>query len=56
MAAFVFSFVILGARHGSTFLPRRDYSFFVGSVWTLHGDSPSAAPLPSPELADLVPW
>jgi polyisoprenyl-phosphate glycosyltransferase len=32
MAAFVFSFVILGARHGTTFLPRRDYSYFVGSV------------------------
>jgi glycosyltransferase involved in cell wall biosynthesis len=56
MAAFVFSFMILGARHGSTFLPRRDYSFFVGSVWTLHGDGPSATPLPVPELAEAVPW
>ena len=37
MAAFVFSFVILGSRHGTTFLPRRDYSFFIGSIWTLHG-------------------
>ena len=37
MAAFVFSFVILGSRHGSTFLPRRDYSFFIGALWTLHG-------------------
>ena len=27
MAAFVFSFVILGVRHGTTFLPRRDYSY-----------------------------
>jgi hypothetical protein len=56
IAAFVFSFMILGARHGSTFLPRRDYSFFVGSVWTLHGAEPSATPLPTPELADAVPW
>ena len=56
MAAFIFSFVILGARHGSTFLPRRDYSFFVGSVSTLHGAGPSASPLPVPELADVAPW
>ena len=56
IAAFVFSFMILGARHGSTFLPRRDYSFFVGSVWTLHGAEPSATPLPTPGLADAVPW
>ena len=34
---------------------RRDYSFFVGSVWTLH-DGPSVTPLPIPELADVVPW
>jgi hypothetical protein len=56
MAAFVFSFIILGARHGSTFLPRRDYSFFVGSLSTLHGAESSATPLPTPELADVVPW
>ena len=36
MAAFVFSFAILGSRHGTTFLPRRDYSSFIGSIWTLH--------------------
>ena len=41
MAAFVFSFAILGARHGTTFLPRRDYSFFIGSIWTLHGPGQS---------------
>ena len=50
MAAFVFSFAILGSRHGSTFLPRRDYSFFIGGLWTLHGDERSLAPLPVPEL------
>ena len=44
MAAFVFSFAILGSRHGSTFLPRRDYSFFIGSVWTLHGVERALAP------------
>jgi hypothetical protein len=55
MAAFVFSFAILGSRHGSTFLPRRDYSFFIGGLWTLHGDERSLAPLPVPELqSDFV--
>ena len=51
MAAFLFSFMILGARHGSPFLPRRDYSFYVGTVWMLHGHEPSVTPLPIPELA-----
>jgi hypothetical protein len=55
MAAFVFSFMILSSRHGSPFLPRRDYSFFVGSVWTLHGAEPSAMPSPTPEMAQVVP-
>jgi glycosyltransferase involved in cell wall biosynthesis len=50
MAAFVFSFVILGSRHGSTFLPRRDYSFFIGGLWALHGEEQSLAPLPVPDL------
>jgi polyisoprenyl-phosphate glycosyltransferase len=54
MGAFVFSFVILGSRHGSSFLPRRDYSFFIGSLWTLHGSRRSTAPLPVPELASEV--
>ena len=45
MAAFVFSFMILGSRHGSTFLPRRDYSFFIGAVWTLHGVDQSCGAL-----------
>jgi glycosyltransferase involved in cell wall biosynthesis len=49
MAAFVFSFAILGSRHGTTFLPRRDYSFFIGSIRTLHGSGQSVAPLPIPE-------
>lgn len=46
----VFSFMSLGARHGSQFLPRRDYSYFVGSVWTLCGNESSALLLPAPEL------
>lgn len=50
MSAFVFSFAILGSRHGMTFLPRRDYSFFIGSIWTVHGREQSEAPLPIPEL------
>jgi hypothetical protein len=56
MAAFVFSFMVLGSRHASPFLPCRDYSFFVGSVWTAHGDGPSATPLPNPELSVVAPW
>lgn len=56
MAAFLFSFMILGARHGSSFLPRRDYRFYVGTVWTLHGHEPNVTPLPIPELAgDISP-
>ncbi len=54
IAAFVFSFVILGARHGSTFLPRRDYSFFIGSLMTLHGPERSASPLPVAELSNEI--
>ena len=54
MAAFVFSFAILGSRHGTTFLPRRDYSFFIGSIWTLHGPGQSPAPLPNPERTSEV--
>ena len=50
MAAFVFSFVILGSRHGTTFLPRRDYSFFIRSISTWPGVGQSAAPLPIPEI------
>jgi glycosyltransferase involved in cell wall biosynthesis len=30
--SFLFSFIILGDRQGSTFLPLRDYRYFVGSV------------------------
>jgi polyisoprenyl-phosphate glycosyltransferase len=54
LAAFVFSFVILGSRHGSSFLPRRDYSYFIGSLWTRHGPERSAAPLPIREPASEV--
>ncbi len=54
IAAFVFSFVILGARHGSTFLPRRDYSFFIGSLLTLHGPERSASPLPVAGLSSEI--
>jgi hypothetical protein len=50
LGMFVFSFVILGARHGSTFLPRRDYSYFISTVWTVRGPERPALPLPAPEL------
>jgi hypothetical protein len=36
MLAFVFSFVTLSNRHGSTFLPRRDYAPFIGRLWTVN--------------------
>jgi polyisoprenyl-phosphate glycosyltransferase len=51
MAAFVFSFAILGARHSSTFLPRRDYSFFIAGLDTLIGPELAIAPLPERALA-----
>jgi polyisoprenyl-phosphate glycosyltransferase len=54
MAAFVFSFVILGSRQGTTFLPRRDYSFFIGSIWALYGAAESAAPVPIAEVPSDV--
>ena len=54
MAAFVFSFMILGARHGSPFLPRRDYSFFIGTVQTLQGPQRSVTPLSIREWAGEV--
>lgn len=36
MFAFILSFMILGDRHGLTFLPLRDYAHFVGAVRTVH--------------------
>ena len=33
--SFLFSFIILGDRQGSTFLPLRDYHYFVESVKTV---------------------
>lgn len=36
MFSLAFSFLILGARQGSTFLPLRDYSYFVGAVHAIH--------------------
>ncbi len=51
MAAFVFSFAILGARHYSTFLPRRDYSFFIAGLDTLNGPELAPARLPERALA-----
>jgi hypothetical protein len=36
MLSFVFCFVILGDRNGTTFLPIRDYLYFVGGTRTLY--------------------
>jgi glycosyltransferase involved in cell wall biosynthesis len=54
MAAFNFIFAILGGRQGTTFLPSRDYSFFVADLRTLHGSGRVATPLPVPEMAGTV--
>jgi hypothetical protein len=55
MAAFIFSFMILGSRHSSPFLPLRDYSFFVWSVRRLRLDEPSAIPPTAPGKAPVAP-
>jgi hypothetical protein len=36
MFSIIFSFIILGDRQGSTFLPLRDYRYFVGGVKTVY--------------------
>lgn len=36
MFSFIFSFIILGNRQGSTFLPLRDYRYFVGRLKTVY--------------------
>jgi hypothetical protein len=36
MLALVFCFVILGGRHGTTFLPLRDYAYFIATTHTLY--------------------
>jgi hypothetical protein len=54
MAAFVFSFAILGSRHGTTFLPRRDYFIFIESIWNCDGSGESVSPLPEPESQSQV--
>jgi hypothetical protein len=49
MAAFIFSFMVLGSRHGSPFLPRRDYSYYIETVRTMSGLDQPITPLPLPE-------
>ena len=44
MLACAFSFMVLGNRHGSTFLPRRDYPYFVAGVRPLRA---AMAPVPT---------
>jgi hypothetical protein len=51
MAAFAFSFAILGARHCSTFLPRRDYSFFIAGLDTLNAPELVVPPSTESEFA-----
>jgi glycosyltransferase involved in cell wall biosynthesis len=36
MLSIQFSFIVLGGRQGTSFLPCRDYAYFVGGVRTLH--------------------
>jgi hypothetical protein len=40
LSATVFSFMILAGRQGTTFLPLRDYRFYVGSVTPLVDSTP----------------
>jgi glycosyltransferase involved in cell wall biosynthesis len=40
MLAFLFSFIILSGRQGSTFLPCRDYGYFIQQVRVLHEHDP----------------
>jgi hypothetical protein len=51
LSAFVFSFAILGARDRSTFLPRRDYSFFIASLDLLSGPESTGSPAIEPTQA-----
>jgi polyisoprenyl-phosphate glycosyltransferase len=44
LLAATFSFVILSGRHGSAFLPVRDYGYYVGEVRTLHKPADAATP------------
>jgi polyisoprenyl-phosphate glycosyltransferase len=47
MLSFVFCFVILGDRNGTTFLPLRDYLYFTAGTDTLY-EQPAAAKSPNP--------
>ncbi len=46
MLSFVFCFVILGDRNGTTFLPLRDYLYFTAGTHTLY-EQPAAAESPN---------
>jgi glycosyltransferase involved in cell wall biosynthesis len=54
LGAFVFSFAILGSRRGTTFLPRRDYSFFIGPISTLFDTRQSRTSMPHSEHESAV--
>jgi hypothetical protein len=43
MLALVFCFVILGDRNSTTFLPLRDYTYFIAGTWTLYARPDSGA-------------
>jgi len=44
MLSIQFSFIILGGRQGTTFLPCRDYAYFVGSVRKVYPAEPASTP------------
>jgi hypothetical protein len=44
LLAATFSFVILSGRHGSAFLPVRDYGYYVGEVRTLYEPADDSSP------------
>ena len=44
MLTVLFCFGILGGRQGTAFIPRRDYTYFVGHLRTLYTGGPAKAP------------
>jgi hypothetical protein len=47
MFSVLFSFLILGGRQGSSFLPCRDYAYYVGPLGPRPGTAPARSPLGS---------
>ena len=55
MLSIQFSFIILGGRQGTTFLPCRDYAYFVGSVRKVYPAEPASTPHSRPSEPKAIP-